>query len=125
MHELIITRILNHGIVTLGELEDRATQRGLSLSELYTALDKVHRDKRIKRGVRQGEVYYEVMKPNTHFDHLVWWREHYPPMDETNDGSGIDVDFSWLFLRTVEERDAYKAEAKGVPMYVYNKKRYD
>lgn len=121
MHELIITRILNRGMVTLSELEDRATQRGLSLSDLYTALDKVHRDKRVKRGVRQGEVYYEVSKPKTAFDHLTWVRNNYPPMDSTNDGSGIDVDFSYLFL-SPEEAVEYRAMIKGTNVWQEKRK---
>lgn len=125
MHELIITRILNRGVVTLSELETRSKERGLSLSDLYAALDKVHRDKRIKRGVRQGEVYYEpAPAPKTPTDHLAWARHNYPRMTEETDGSGIDIDYSFLFLKTREERDAYLAEEKGMPVHMLNNKKY-
>ena len=121
--EAIISRILTDQSVTLTQLEQRATERAVSLSDLYVALDKVHRDKRIKRGVRQGEVYYEpAPPPKTPTDHLTWLRQNYPPMDSTNDGSGIDLgDLSWMFLKTKEERDAFKTEMSGKPVG-YNKR---
>lgn len=56
--QLIITRILRDGHVTITQLEHRAHERGVLLSDLYAALDVVHRDKRIARGVSKGEVYY-------------------------------------------------------------------
>lgn len=124
MHELIITRILNRGVVTLSELETRSKERGLSLSDLYAALDKVSRDKRIKRGVRQGEVYYEpAPAPKTPTDHLAYVRHNYPRMTEETDGSGIDIDYSFLFLKTKEERDLFISQMSGRPIH-YNRKRY-
>ena len=126
MHELIITRILNRGVVTLSELETRSKERGLSLSELYAALDKVSRDKRIKRGVRQGDVYYEpapAAKPPTY--HLAWVRQWY--IDNPYHCTEVpfpEIDYSHLFLKTKEERDLFISEMKGRPM-MYNKKRYE
>lgn len=121
MHELIITRILNQGMVTLTQLEARAVERGLLLSDLYAALDKVHRDKRIKRGVKGGEVYYIPTPPKAAApDHQAFVRNNYPPMTEDNDGSGIEADFSYLFL-TPEQLVEYKAAAKNMPTFMYNK----
>lgn len=113
--QLIITRILRDKHVTLTQLENRATERGVVLSDLYAALQEVHKDKRIKRGVKGGEVYYEpnvarTPNPNPHLD---WLRDHYPPMNETNDGSGLPGDYSYLFLRSQEERDEYRARING------------
>lgn len=126
MHELIITRILNRGVVTLSELEDRATQRGLSLSDLYVALDKVHRDKRIVRKVLRGEVTYVPAPKRSEVvnSHVTWFKENYPPMTLENDGSGIDLDLSWMFLKTKEERDEYKALASGKPIWQVKKTKY-
>jgi hypothetical protein len=122
---LIIDTILRHERMTLTELESRATKRGLSLSELYSALEVVHRDKRIVRSVKQGEIVYTkyTHKPAASLSHLTWVRTNYPPMTPDNDGSGIDIgDLSWMFLKTKEERDAFKAEMSGRPVY---NKRYD
>lgn len=116
--QLITTRIIRDGSVTLSQLEHRATERGVSLSELYAALERVHRDKRVERTVKAGEVIYrKAMPKKSPLDHHTWLREHYPPMDETNDGSGIDIDLSWLFLKP-DELVEYKAAAKGVPKHM-------
>lgn len=122
LSKLIVTRILRDGHVTLTQLEHRATERGVLLSDLYAALDSVHRDKRIKRGVRGGEVYYEpAPAPRAPVDYLKWVRDNYPPMTPENDGSGIDIDLSFLFM-SPEEAKEYKAAAKGMPTFMYNKK---
>jgi hypothetical protein len=118
LSNLIINRILQDGEVTLAQLEQRAQERAVSLSELYAALTTVHRDKRIKRGVRQGEIVYTKATPAKEpGSHLSFIRTHYPKMDSTNDGSGIEADFSYLFL-TPEQLVEYKAKAKGVPTYM-------
>lgn len=126
MHELIITRILNRGVVTLSELETRSKERGLSLSDLYAALDKVSRDKRIKRGVRQGDVYYEpASAAKAPTDHLAWVRQWY--IDNPYHCTEVpfpEISYSHLFLKTKEERDLFISEMKGRPM-MYNKKRYE
>lgn len=123
--EAIIARILQDKSVTLTELEQLATRRAVLLSDLYAALDKVHRDKRIKRGVRQGEVYYEpAPAPKTPTDHLAWSRHNYPRMTEETDGSGIDIDYSFLFLKTKEERDLFISQMSGRPIQ-YNRKHYE
>ena len=116
----IETYILKRNSTTLSELEGVVVSSGFTLDDLYQALESIHRNKRITRKVLGGEVtYLETPKPKTPGDHLRWWREHYPPMDETNDGSGIDVgDLSWMFLKTKEERDAFIAEMKGKPAYM-------
>lgn len=122
--EAIISRIIQDGSVSLTQLEQRAQDRAVSLSDLYTALDKVHRDKRVKRGVRKGEVYYEpASPPKTPVDHLKWVREHYPYPDNFI-MPWPEWDLSWMFLKTKEERDAFLVEMKG-RQAVYNKKRYE
>jgi hypothetical protein len=122
LSKLIVTRILKDGEVTLTQLENRAIERGLLLDDLYTALEAVHRNKSIARTVRQGEVVYmKKAPPKSPTDHLAYIRNNYPPMTPDNDGSGIDVgDLSWMFLKTKEERDAFKAEMSGRPVYTKN-----
>jgi hypothetical protein len=121
LSNLLVNRIIQDGEVTLTRFEHLANKRGVSLSELYSALDKVGRDKRIARKVLGGEVVYCKHVPKTPTDHLRWVRENYPPMDETNDGSGIEIDLSWMFLKTKEERDEFKALASGKPLYMVKK----
>lgn len=128
LHTLIINRILLDEGVSLSQLEAKATLKGVPLNDLYTALDKVHRDKRIKRGVRGGVVYYEpAPPPKTPTDHLKWVRENYPY--PSRDGVPAFVmpwpewDLGFMFLKTKEERDLFMVEMKG-RQAVYNKKRY-
>lgn len=123
MKQLILNAIKKQPL-TLEDLEARASKRGISLDELYAALEQVHRDKRIKRTVVGDTIKYtyEEPKPKDYTPHLTWLREHYPPMTPENDGSGIEADFSWLFLRTKEDRDAYKAAASGKPLYMVKKR---
>jgi hypothetical protein len=124
LSKLIVTRILKDGEVTLTQLETRATERGVSLDELYNALQEVHRNKAIARTVRGGEVVYTKAVKRTPLDHHTWLRTNYPPMDSTNDGSGIEADLSYLFL-TPEELEKYRAEIRGVqyiPSKRYGKK---
>jgi hypothetical protein len=123
LSNLIITRILRDQMVTLSELEARAIERGLLLSDLYTALAVVHRNKAIRRTVKQGEVVYTKAPPKAEPpDHQGWVRRNYPPMDATNDGSGFDIDYSYLFL-SPDALLEYKAKAKGVPMHLMQKHR--
>lgn len=117
MHQLIITRILKRGVVTLSELEARATERGLSLSELYAALEHVHKDNRIQQTVNsKGEVTYKpaTAKATPSTSHLTWVRHNYPPMDNTNDGSGLEADYSYLFLSPAEMKEYKEAQRGGV-----------
>lgn len=115
----IITYILKRTGTTLDQLEGVVVSNRYTLDELYTALETVHRDKRIARRVFKGQIVYtKALEPKGPTDHLKWVRENYPPMDETNDGSGFDIDLSWMFLKTKEERDAYKAAASGKPLYM-------
>jgi hypothetical protein len=127
LEERIIKYIENHNPISYTTIVQVAAGKGFNEMQVLQALDKVGRNKGITTKTRKDEVWYylvpapaPVIAPTYHS----WLRGNYPPMTADNDGSGIDVDFSWLFLRTAEERDAYRAEAKGVPMYVYNK-RYE
>lgn len=115
--QLIITRILRDGHVTITQLEHRAHKRGVLLSDLYAALDVVHRDKRIKRGVSKGEVYYEVAKAKpTAISHTQWLTRNYPWPDNF-EMPFPEIDMSYLFM-TPDEAKEYKAQAKGMPVYM-------
>jgi hypothetical protein len=135
LHTLIINRILLDEGVSLSELEAKAETKGVCLQDLYTALDKVHKDKRIKRTVKGGEIHYTVAPPpKTPVDHFKWVRENYirphhceHQMEYTDCESCKPFphwDLSWMFLKTKEERDAFMVEMKG-RQAVYNKKRYE
>jgi len=111
-----------NSLVSLEKLVDKGKSAGFSESEVLATLSDI--GKKLKATVRGGQVYYQIPsapKPKLPTDHLRWVRENYPPMDETNDGSGIEADYSFLFL-SPEELDQYKAEVRGVT-YI-PKKRY-
>jgi len=117
LSKLIVTRILQDGEVTLTQLENRAIERGLLLDDLYTALEAVHRNKSIARTVRQGEVVYmKKAPPKSPTDHLAWVRANYPWPDNF-EMPFPEIDMSFLFLKTKEERDAFRAEMSGRPVY--------
>jgi len=122
--------ILKTAPVTLDKLTEVATAKGFTELEVLNALESVHRDRRIAQTANAaGVITYTLAVAKTAKEpgsHLTYVRNNYPVMDETNDGSGIDIDLSWMFLKTREERDAYKAAASGRPVYNKNngKKRY-
>lgn len=60
--KLIVNRIITDGEVTISQLEARAKERGLLLFELYQALELIHRDKRVARTVKSGEIVYSLAK---------------------------------------------------------------
>ena len=116
----IIKRIIEDNGSTYDKLEARAVQKGISINTFEAAMVIVHRSKLIEQSVKYGVIQYKVKvkkepKPGPQRP------SYYPEMDETNDGSGIEADFSYLFL-TPEEMDKYRAEAAG-RSYI-PKKRY-
>ena len=133
--QLIINKILKDGEVTLSQLEHRATERGVSLSDLYTALEDVHRDKRITRRVLKGEIVYSpaVERTATVGSHVSWLTANYPHPHQCDHGVRYttcehcmpfpEISYAGLFLKTKEERDEYKAAATGRPVYLVSKKK--
>ena len=126
LKDRITTYIQNHHPIPYSKLLRVAQSKGYTEMEVLTVLDAVHKNKQITTKTRKDEIWYDITiappapKPQTH---LTWLRNNYPPMNSTNDGSGIDVgDLSWMFLKTKEERDAFKAEMSGKPLYM--KKKY-
>ena len=124
LQDRIITYILKKQTTTLIELEGLVLDNQYTLDELFTALETVHRDKRITNTANaSGEITYRVAsKKKSATPGTDWLRDHYPKMDSTNDGSGLEADYSYLFL-TPDELKQYKADARGVPAFMYNKKR--
>ena len=123
---MIITRILRDKDVTLSQLEAKAIERNVPLNDLYAALDKIHRDKRIQRKVLKGEIHYlPATIPKTPTDHLAWVNQWYKDNPQhCTEVPFPEIDYSHLFLKTKEERDAYLAEAKGMPVHMVSKKKY-
>jgi len=116
--------ILKRTGTTLTQLEGVVVSAGFTLDELYAALNQVHRNKAIRRTVSHGEVVYlKALPPREPGSHLSWTRHNYPLMDDTNDGSGFDIDFSYLFL-TPDALLEYKAAAKNMPTHMLQS-RYD
>lgn len=99
------------------EIKTRATKHSIPPDVLEEALRVLHRVPNVHRTVAGGDVQYVwkevVKKPVTPVSHVEWVRANYPPMTSENDGSGIDIDLSWMFLRTLEERQAYKEAVAG------------
>jgi hypothetical protein len=112
--------ILKRTATTLTQLEGVVVSHGFTLDDLYTALEAVHRNKSIARTVRQGEVVYmKKAPPKSPTDHLAWIRANYPWPDSF-EMPFPEIDMSFLFLKNKEERDAFKAEMSGRPVYTKN-----
>lgn len=111
----IIKRISLERDCTYDDLEARANEKGIDTAIFLTAMTMVHRNRTVVATKAGGGIHYAIKKIEIKpiASHLVWLRENYPPMTSENDGSGIDVDFSWLFLKP-EQLDEYKAAARGV-----------
>lgn len=112
--------------VTYSELEKRALLHNIDLSLLDVALGLLHKHAKVKQRVKGGDIVYcsAKEKPRPPSPGLEWLKHNYPAMDSSNDGSGIEADYSYLFL-SPEDLDKYKAEAAGrtyVPKKRYQKK---
>lgn len=127
LSDRIIAYITNHHPIPYSRLVQVAAGKGFSEMEVLQALDKVHKSKSIVTKTRKDEIWYDLITiapPKPPPTHLAWLRHNYPRMTEETDGSGIDIDYSFLFLKTKEERDAYLAEAKGMSVHMLNNKKY-
>ena len=117
---LIIKRIIEDNGSTYDKLEARAVEKGISMNTFEAAMVIVHRSKLIEQSVKYGVIQYKV-KVKKELNPGPQRPSYYPDMNETNDGSGIEADFSYLFL-SPEEMQKYRAEAAG-RSYI-PKKRY-
>jgi len=121
--EKLVKQIDKEGELSLDAIDSRAVKHGIDMKVLDRALELIHKNKHIDQRTKKGTVVYKikVVKEVTPFSHLQWLKDNYPVSDSTNDGSGIDADYSYLFLNP-EQLDKYKAEVAG-RAYI-PKKRY-
>lgn len=98
------------------DIKSRAAERSIPPDVLEEALRVLHRLPQIHRTVAGGDVQYVwkevVAKPVTVASHVTWVNEHYPWPEEFV-MPFPEIDMSWMFLRTLEERQAYKSAAAG------------
>jgi hypothetical protein len=96
-------------------IKARASEKAIDPLVLEQALERLHKNPMIHRTVSGGDIQYsvKVVKAITPVSHVEWVRANYPPMTSSNDGSGFDIDLSWMFLKTLEERQAYKEAVAG------------
>jgi hypothetical protein len=121
LNQRLITYILKAAPVTMDKLIDVATDKGYTLDEILTTLEQVHKDKRITQAANAaGVVTYKLATVKERPDHLAWIRANYPWPDNF-EMPFPEIDMSYLFLKTKEERDAFRAEMTGRPLYVKNK----
>jgi len=121
----ILQAIQTAGTITYDQLAARAVKRGMSLDELDELMAKVQKDKRVKSVVKNGVINYtwttpKPVAPRTPHSHLTWLRQNYPRMTPETDGSGIEADYSYMFL-TPEEKKQYDADCKGMPIHMLKK----
>lgn len=128
LHERIIAYIERHHPLTLSVLEGIVVSKGFTLDEFESALERVHRDKRIVQSTKGGDVVYSPyiappVKPNTFAS---WSAQHYPRPGQNGIPEFVmpfpEIDMSYIFM-TPEELDEYKAKLRG-KVYV-KKKRYE
>ena len=112
---------------TYSVLEARAKELDIPMHQFDDAMALVHKNKRIKQTTKGDEIHYSTATTPARKapgSHLKWLRDNYPRMNSTNDGSGIEADYSYMFL-TPEELDKFKAELSGrtfIPKRKYRKK---
>ena len=95
-----------------------ANSKGFTQSEVYNALEVVGRDRSITTKVRGSAIWYTmfiapIAKPALVLPPYPWPENFVMPFPE--------IDMSYIFLKTKEERDAYKAEASGRPLHMLKK----
>lgn len=124
LSERIIKYIENHHPISYTSIVNVAASKGFSETEVLQALDKVGRNKSITTKTRGTEVWYDliIVKPVETPTHVSWISKNYPWPDADWTECFPEIDLGHLFLRTLEERQAYQAAVKGMPMYMLNKK---
>lgn len=116
----IIKYILKRETTTLMQLEGVVVSNGFTLDELFIALETVHKDKRIQYTANaSGEITYRPARARVSSTptHVEWLRDNYPYPDNFI-LPFPEIDMSYMFLKTHDERMEYKAQAKGVPRYM-------
>ena len=112
--------IAKNAPVSYEQLRLRAESHKIPMGVFSNAMVIIHRSKRIEQKSKGDDIIYTIVIPKappSAGSHITWVKENYPPMTKENDGSGIDVDFSYLFLKPDEMKE-YKAAAKGMPVHM-------
>jgi hypothetical protein len=115
---LIINSIVNNKTLTLSDLEARALKRGLSLDNLYNALEQVAKDRRVKRTVKGDEIVYTYQppKPKSPTPGTDWIRVNYPWPGKDGVPEFVmpwpEWSLKWMFLTPAEMKE-YRAMMKG------------
>lgn len=113
----------SNSLVSLEKLLAVSTAKGFSEGEVLAAVSEI--GKKLKSTVRGGVVYYQVppvTKAPT--DHLAWVNQWYKDNPQhCTEMPFPEIDYSFMFLKTKEERDEYKAMASGRPVYMVQSKR--
>jgi hypothetical protein len=117
--------ILKHAPVTMDALISVATSKGFTENEVLIALTGIEKDKRLKVTTKGSNIVYSLAnaKAPASISHLEWLRSHYP-WPENFIMPFPEIDLGHLFLRTLEERQAYQAQVKGMPLHMVKKKAW-
>jgi len=118
-----LIKTIAKGELNIDAIDVRARAHGIDMRLLDQALAILHRNKHIATTTKKGTIWYSIKvapTPKAPGSHLTWVRHNYPPMTKENDGSGIEADYSYMFL-SPEEADKYRAELTG-RTYVPKKK---
>ncbi len=112
------------------EIRQRAQAKGIDPLVLEQALERLHKNPMIHRTMAGGDVQYSVKVAKTPVGaptHVQWVSANYPWPDKGSEPAFVmpfpEIDMSWMFLKTLKERDSYKAAVRGVA-YV-KPKRYE
>lgn len=122
----ILKRIEEEGDTTYTFLQNRAVGKGISLDFLDQALEKLRRRKKVNQRVKGDEIIYSAVpkeKPKSPFPGVEWLKNNYPY--PTNFVMPFpEIDMSHIFLSPQEMKE-HKAKAKGMPLYLLEKKIKD
>lgn len=130
LKERIAAYIIKNAPITMDAVISAAKDKGFDEGDILTALDTVHKDKRIVHVVSTaGVVTYKlaIAKTTPSVNHVSWLSQNYPRPGIGDVPSFImpfpEIDYSFIFMNR-EEALAYKAEAKGMPIHLIKKHEY-
>jgi len=113
MKTLILAAIRKNSPIAYSDLEARAVKRGVSLDELDTVLQAVHKDRRVKTKVSGDDIIYTWQEPKVKdiTPHLTWLRDNYPRPDPFI-MPFPEIDMSWIVLKP-DAMVEYKEQLNG------------
>ena len=128
LKDRLLTYIEKHFPISDEVLMRVANSKGFTQAEVYSALEAVGRDRRISTKTRKDAIWYDIYiepeaKPTP--THVEWCRDNYPWPGKNGIPEFVlpfpEIDLNHIFLKTKEERDAYKAAASGRPIHMLKK----